>query len=140
MEPKLYKEYIQDGTLRIEWRDFPYRGQESVDAAVAARAAQAQGGFWEYHDLLYDSQFSGYSDENLVALARRAGLDTQQFERDYENARYEKAVRADFQKGLDLGVNGTPTFFINGKMLVGLQPVGVFEDAIEEARREAEGG
>ena len=140
MEPKLYKEYIQDGTLRIEWRDFPYRGQESVDAAVAARAAQAQGGFWEYHDLLYDSQFSGYSDENLVALARKAGLDTQQFERDYRSGRYERLVRADFQKGLDLGVNGTPTFFINGKMLVGLQPVGVFEDAIEEARREAEGG
>jgi protein-disulfide isomerase len=111
-----------------------------VDAAVAARAAQAQGEFWEYHDLLYDSQFSGYSDENLLALARRAGLDTQQFELDYEDARYEKAVRADFQKGLDLGVNGTPTFSINGKMLVGLQPVGVFEDAIEEARREAEGG
>ncbi len=140
MEPKLYKEYVKDGTLRIEWRDFPYRGQESVDAAVAARAAQAQGGFWEYHDLLYDSQFSGYSDENLVALARRAGLDTQQFENDYDNVRYERLVRADFQKGLDLGVNGTPTFFINGKMLVGLQPVGVFEDAIEEARREAEGG
>ena len=140
MEPKLYKEYVKDGTLRIEWRDFPYRGQESVDAAVAARAAQAQGGFWEYHDLLYDSQSSGYSDENLVALARKAGLDTQQFESDYRSRRYEKAVRADFQKGLDLGVNGTPTFFINGKMLVGLQPVGVFEDAIEEARREAEGG
>ena len=140
MEPKLYKEYVKDGTLRIEWRDFPYRGQESVDAAVAARAAQAQGGFWEYHDLLYDSQFSGYSDENLVALARRAGLDTQRFERDYRSGRYERLVRADFQKGLDLGVNGTPTFFINGKMLVGLQPVGVFEDAIEEARREAEGG
>ena len=140
MEPKLYKEYVKDGTLRIEWRDFPYRGQESVNAAVAARAAQAQGRFWEYHDLLYDSQFSGYSDENLIALARKAGLDTQQFENDYENARYEKAVRADFEKGLDLGVNGTPTFFINGKMLVGLQPVEVFEDAIEEARREAGGG
>ena len=140
MEPKLYKEYVKDGTLRIEWRDFPYRGQESVNAAVAARAAQAQDRFWDYHDLLYDSQFSGYSDENLVALARKAGLDTQQFENDYENARYEKAVRADFQKGLNLGVNGTPTFFINGKMLVGLQPVGVFEDAIEDARREAGGG
>ena len=140
MEPKLYKEYVKDGTLKIEWRDFPYRGQESVNAAVAARAAQAQGRFWDYHDLLYDSQFSGYSDENLVALARKAGLDTQQFENDYENARYEKAVRADFQKGLNLGVNGTPTFFINGKMLVGLQPVGVFEDAIEDARREAAGG
>jgi protein-disulfide isomerase len=140
VEPKLYKEYVKDGTLRIEWRDFPYRGQESVDAAVAARAAQAQGGFWEYHDLLYESQFSGFGDENLIALAERAGLDTRRFERDYENARYEPLVRADFRKGLDAGVNGTPTFFINGEMLVGLQPVGVFERAIEDARREAEGG
>jgi len=140
VEPKLYKEYVKDGTLRIEWRDFPYRGQESVNAAVAARAAQAQGKFWEYHDLLYDSQFSGYSDEKLMALAKEAGLDTPQFESDYEKARYEPAVRADFQKGLDLGVNGTPTYFINGKMLVGLQPVSVFEDAIEDARQEAAGG
>jgi protein-disulfide isomerase len=140
VEPKLYKKYVKDGTLRIEWRDFPYRGQESVNAAVAARAAQAQGRFWEYHDLLYDSQFSGYSDENLIALARKAGLDTKRFERDYENARYELLVRADFQKGLNTGVNGTPTFFINGKMLAGLQPDGVFENAIEDARREAVGG
>ena len=140
MEPKLYKEYVKDGTLRIEWRDFPYRGEESVNAAVAARAAQAQGRFWEYHDLLYDSQFSGYSDENFIALARRAGLDAERFERDYENARYEPLVRADFHKGLNAGVNGTPTFFVNGKMLVGLQPIGVFETAIEDARREAEDG
>jgi protein-disulfide isomerase len=140
VEPKLYKEYVKDGTLRIEWRDFPYRGQESVNAAVAARAAQAQGRFWEYHDLLYDSQFSGFSDENLTELAREAGLDAQRFERDYRIGRYERLVRADFQKGLDLGVNGTPTFFINGKMLVGLQPVGVIENAIEDARREARGG
>jgi protein-disulfide isomerase len=140
VEPKLYKEYVKDGTLRIEWRDFPYRGQESVNAAVAARAAQAQGRFWEYHDLLYDSQFSGFSDENLTELAREAGLDTQRFENDYRSGRYESSVRADFQKGLNAGVNGTPTFFINGKMLVGLQPVGVFENAIEDARREAEGG
>jgi protein-disulfide isomerase len=140
VEPKLYKEYVKDGTLRIEWRDFPYRGQESVNAAVAARAAQAQGRFWEYHDLLYESQFSGFSDENLIALAERAGLDTRRFERDYGNARHEPVVRADFQKGLNAGVNGTPTFFINGEMLVGLQPVGVFERAIEHASRGGEGG
>jgi len=140
VEPKLYEKYVKDGTLRIEWRDFPYRGQESVNAAVAARAAQAQGRFWEYHDLLYDSQFSGYSSENLIALARRASLNTQRFERDYEDARYEPLVRADFKQGLNTGVNGTPTFFINGKLLVGLQPVGDFVNAIEDARREAEGG
>ena len=140
MEPKLYEEYVKDGTLRIEWRDFPYRGQESVNAAVAARAAQAQGKFWEYHDLLYDNQSSGFSDENLLALASEAGLDAQRFERDYESARYGGTVQADFQQGQKQGVPGTPAFFINGKVLVGLQPLGVFEKDIEDARREAEGG
>ena len=140
MEPKLYKKYVEDGTLRIEWRDFPYRGRESVNAAVAARAAQAQGKFWEYHDLLYDSQSSGFSDENLRAHARKVNLDMRRFDRDYENAGYAELVQKDFQEGQRIGVNGTPTFLINDQVLVGLQPVGVFEKAIEDARREAEGG
>jgi len=140
VEPKLYKEYVVDGTLRIEWRDFPYRGQESVNAAVAARSAQAQGKFWEYHDLLYEEQASGYSDENLTSYARETGLDTRRFEDDYESARYAGLVQADFQRGQSIGVNGTPTFFINDQVLVGLQPLGVFESAIEDARREAEDG
>ena len=140
MEPKLYEKYIEDGTLRIEWRDFPYLGGESVDAAVAARAAQAQGKFWEYHDLLYQNQSSGFSDENLRALAEKADLDVKRFERDYENGSYAELVQKDFWKGQRMGVNGTPTFLINDRVLVGLQPVGVFEKAIEDARREAEGG
>ncbi len=140
MEPELYKEYVQDGTLRIEWRDFPYRGRESVNAAVAARSAQAQGKFWEYHDLLYQEQASGYSDENLTSYAKEIGLDTKRFEDDYESARYAGLVQADFRRGQSIGVNGTPTFFINGRVLVGLQPLGVFENAIEDAGREAEGG
>ena len=140
MEPKLYKEYVQDGTLRIEWRDFPYRGRESVNAAVAARSAQAQGKFWEYHDLLYENQASGYSDENLTSYAKEIGLDTKRFEDDYESARYAGLVQADFRRGQSIGVNGTPTFLINDQVLVGLQPLGVFEGAIEDARRKAEDG
>ena len=140
MEPKLYKEYVQDGTLRIEWRDFPYRGRESVNAAVAARSAQAQGKFWEYHDLLYQEQASGYSDENLTSYAKEIGLDTKRFEDDYESARYAGLVQADFRRGQSIGVNGTPTFFINDQVLVGLQPLGVFEGAIRDARRKAEDG
>ena len=140
MEPKLYKEYVEDGTLRIEWRDFPYRGQESVNAAVAARSAQAQGKFWEYHDLLYDNQASGYSDENLTSYARKVGLDMERFEDDYESARYAGLVQDDFHRGQRIGVNGTPTFLINDQVLVGLQPLGVFESAIEDARRKAEDG
>jgi protein-disulfide isomerase len=140
VEPKLYEKYVEDGTLRIEWRDFPYRGQESVNAAVAARAAQAQGRFWEYHDLLYENQSSGFGDENLTAYAKEAGLDVQSFASDYERPRYAGLVQKDFQEGQRTGVNGTPTFFINDQVLVGLQPLGVFENAIEDARREAEGG
>ena len=140
MEPELYKEYVQDGTLRIEWRDFPYRGRESVNAAVAARSAQAQGKFWEYHDLLYQEQASGYSDENLTSYAKEIGLDTKRFEDDYESARYAGLVQADFRRGQSIGVNGTPTFFINDQVLVGLQPLGVFDGAIEDARRKAEDG
>jgi protein-disulfide isomerase len=140
VEPKLYEKYVKDGTLRIEWRDFPYRGGESVNAAVAARAAQAQGKFWEYHDLLYESQSSGFSDENLRAHARKVGLDMQRFGRDYENATYAELVQKDFREGQRMGVNGTPTFLINDQVLVGLQPIGVFEKTIENARREAEGG
>jgi protein-disulfide isomerase len=144
VKPKLFEEYVKAGTLRIEWRDFPYQGQESVDAALAARAAQAQGKFWEYHDLLYANQSSGnsggYSEENLVALAEEAGLDRRRFEEDLRSARYEEIVQADFREGQELGISGTPTFLINDQVLVGLQPLGVFEQAIEDARREAEGG
>lgn len=124
----------------MEWRDFPYQGQESVNAALAARSAQAQGGFWEYHDLLYNNQSEVFSDDFLVDLASEAGLDVPRFEDDFYSGRYEGAVSADFQEGQQLGVNGTPAFIINGQMLVGLQSMETFEQVIEEARREAEGG
>jgi protein-disulfide isomerase len=134
------QEYVESGTLRIEWRDFPYLGRESVNAAVAARAAQEQGKFWEYHDLLYESQRGGYSDEKLVALAREAGLDVQKFESGLASGEYEELVAADFREGQQQGISGTPTFVINGRVLAGFQPIEVFRDAIEQAEREAREG
>jgi protein-disulfide isomerase len=59
VEPELVEKYVEDGTLKIEWQDFPYQGEESVNAALAARAAGEQSKFWEYHDLLYQNQGSG---------------------------------------------------------------------------------
>ena len=124
----------------MEWRDFPYRGQESVNAALAARAAQEQGKFWEYHDLLYEAQAQGFSEERLVDIADQTGLDVKQFRSSLESGKNEPAVRADFQEGQRRGVSGTPTFVINGKTVVGLQPLSVFERIIEKERRETEGG
>ena len=65
--------YVENGMLRIEWRDFAYLGQESVKAAQAARAAQEQGRFWEYHDALYENQGSINGENLLGREARRPG-------------------------------------------------------------------
>ncbi len=129
---------MEDGTLKIEWHDFPYLGQESMNAALAARAAQEQGKFWEYHDLLYENQSSpgAYSDENLIALAREVGLDVEGFQASLSSGEHRQTVTEDFAEGQRRGITGTPTFVVNGQTLVGAQPVEVFEEAIEEALQE----
>lgn len=129
--------YINDGTLRLEWHDFPYLGQESRRAAVAARAAQEQGKFWEYHDILFQNQkgenSGAFSDENLVAFAEEAGLDIEQFEEALASGKYEEVVEEDFREAQNAGIQGTPSFTINGQPLVGAQPVETFARAIEAA-------
>ncbi len=68
-EPVLHEKYVEDGTLRIEWRDFPYLGQESTTAALAGRAAAAQDKFWEFHEALYADQpspNSGAIDQDFL--------------------------------------------------------------------------
>ena len=140
MSPKLIDKYVESGTLRLEWRDFPYQGKESVDAALAARAAQEQGKFWEYHNLLYETQDQGYSEERLVTLADEVGLDVEEFRSSLESGENEAVVGEDFREGQERGVSGTPTFVINGQTLVGLQSLSVFEQTIERAEQEAEGG
>ena len=136
----MVREYVEEGTLRLEWRDFPYLGEESVNAALAARAAQEQGKFWVYHDLLYENQTGGFSDEKLSDLADEAALDVEKFHRDLQSGRHEQVVASDFQEGQEQGVSGTPTFVVNGKAIVGFQSLEVFEQVIEQARAEAEGG
>jgi predicted DsbA family dithiol-disulfide isomerase len=111
-----------------------------VNAALAARAAQDQGKFWEYHDLLYENQFAGFSEERLIELARETGLDVERFEEDLASGRFEQAVAEDFREGQQMGITGTPTFIINGRVLAGMQPLEVFESAIEQAEEEAERG
>ncbi len=144
MEPELEKEYIEKGMLRFEWRDFPYLGQESVNAAIAARAAQEQGKFWEYHDILYQNQGSAnsgaFSDEKLIYFAQEAGLEVERFEESFKSGKYEGLVQKVFREAQGAGVQGTPSFNINGQVLVGFQPLEVFERAIEEAEWKAENG
>ena len=141
MEPELVEKYVEDGTLRLEWRDFPYLGQESMDAAHAARAAGQQGKFWEYHDLLYENQgkSGAFAQNALSGYARELGLDTERFESDFGSEEVSAAVGKDFEAGQNAGISGTPTFEINGQRLVGFQSLETFEKVIEQEAGKAEG-
>jgi protein-disulfide isomerase len=145
VQPALVAKYVDTGVLRLVWRDFPYYGAQSVDAAVAARAAGQQGKFWPFHDALYAHQLplrsgrltAGYLD----GLAAALGLDVVRFDQARRDPALHDSVAADFAFGQQLGVPGTPSFLVNGSPeIFGSQPLSTFEHAIEQARGQAPGG
>jgi protein-disulfide isomerase len=124
-------------TVKITFKDFPLPTHErALPAALAARCAGAQGRYWEYHDLLFVAQ-PDFSRDELLGYARRLGLDTPPFTECLDSARFRDAVLADQREGLDAGVGGTPTFFINGRKIEGALPLEEFREAIRQALREA---
>ncbi|OHA47935.1 MAG: hypothetical protein A2806_02580 [Candidatus Terrybacteria bacterium RIFCSPHIGHO2_01_FULL_48_17] len=134
--PQLKKEYIDTGKVKFAYRDFAFLGQESLWAANAARCANEQGKFWEYHDLLFERQEGenqgAFSKENLKGFARELGLDTAKFNACVDSGKYEDAVTQDVTVGQQYGVSGTPSTFINGRMISGAQPYAEFKKVIEE--------
>jgi protein-disulfide isomerase len=101
--------------VRFVFRNFPL-GEMHPHAVVAAEAAEAAGlqdEFWRMHDHLFEHQ-DALEPEDLVGYAKRLGLDSARFARDLERDEIEARVRSDFESGVRSGVNGTPTFFING--------------------------
>jgi protein-disulfide isomerase len=101
--------------LRFVFRNFPLAEAHphARVAAQAAEAAAAQGKFWEMHDMVFEHQ-AALEVEDLVSYAKALGLDTQRFALDLAEGTHAKRVRDDFRSGVKSGVNGTPTFFING--------------------------
>jgi protein-disulfide isomerase len=101
--------------LRFVFRNFPITTSHAhaQQAAEAAEAAGAQGRFWEMHDLLYENQ-KRLGDDDLRAYAQRIGLDLERFDKELAEHVHAPRVREDFMSGVRSGVNGTPTFFING--------------------------
>jgi protein-disulfide isomerase len=101
--------------LRFVYRNFPLREAHphAEHAAEAAEAAAAQNRFWEMHDLLFERQ-RALDDRHLVAYAKELGLDADGVLEALTSHRYASHVHQDFTSGVRSGVNGTPTFFING--------------------------
>jgi protein-disulfide isomerase len=136
-KPELVERYVEDGTLRIEWRDFPYLGPESTTAAKAGYAAGQQGSFWEFHDAMFADQQppnSGRLTEDYLAdKAEQIGLDVEQFRADMGSKEAAATVKRDFDEGQQIGVTGTPAFIVNGRPIMGAQPTEVFVEAVEQA-------
>ncbi|RLP84822.1 DsbA family protein [Mycetocola lacteus] len=133
--PQIKKEFVDTGLVRVEWRDFPIFGEDSVASAVAARAAGEQGKFWEYHDAVYaaapERGHPDYPREALIAFAEQVGVpDMAKFTADLDSPALAAAVNKDLTEGKSLGVNSTPVFAINSTPVVGAQPLSVFQEAI----------
>ncbi|MET7860713.1 thioredoxin domain-containing protein [Streptomyces sp. NPDC005318] len=135
-EPALVKKYVDNGTLRIEWRNFPIFGAESEAAARAAWAAGQQDRFWQFHAAAYAEgvKEKGFGKATLTALARQAGVaDLDRFARDADSPAARAAVSRDQEEAYGIGATSTPSFLINGRPIVGYQPVAVFAQVIEAA-------
>lgn len=106
--------------IKFVFRHFPLAESHefAMDAALAAEAAARQQQFWQMHDALYLHQ-QELSDALFTKLAQQLQLNLEQFQEDMQDNRLVSKVEADFESGIRSGVNGTPTFFINGKRFNG---------------------
>lgn len=138
---KIEQDYVTTGQVKIEYRMFPFIGQESFDAAQAAEAARDQGKFWEYHDALFNAQgrenSGAFGYDNLVDIAAQLGLDVPLFESTLSSNTHLAAIQAEADAAQAAGVRSTPTFFVNGEKITGAQPYATFQAAIDAALAKA---
>jgi protein-disulfide isomerase len=128
-----------DGALRVAFRHFPIGDAHplALHAAEVAEAAGAQGRFWEMHDLIYGRNHD-LEPALLRKFAERIGLDLERFEFELAGDVHLRHIMEDFQSGVDSGVNGTPTYFINEQRLDGNLEINALGPALERAAMPAD--
>lgn len=141
-EPQLEKEYFDTGRANMVFKHVPIRGPDSLTASMAAQCANDQGKFWEFHDLLYESQQaenSGWAKaENMKEFASEIGLDRTEFESCLDSKKYESFVENDFAFAREIGVSGTPSFVIvnsdgsEPEGIIGAQPFTSFKAVLDK--------
>lgn len=141
---RIEEEYVSAGKVRIQFRQFPFLGDESYAAAEASQCAADQGMFWPYHDALFNAQGAensgAFSKSNLKKIAAETGLAEAEFSACLDEGRHRDSVRAEKAVGEDLGVNATPTFFVEDQRVVDWRDYTAFKALIERALAKAAGG
>jgi protein-disulfide isomerase len=127
----LLKKY--DGKVRVVHKDLPLEAihPQAFKAAEAARCAGEQGKFWEYHDKLY-ADTPKLGPEELKSADKDVGLNMPSFDQCFTTGKYRSAVQKDLNDGAQLGLTGTPAFFINGREISGARPLDDFSAIIDE--------
>jgi protein-disulfide isomerase len=118
--------------VALFYQHLPLRFHQGAEpAARAAVAAQAQGKFWKLHDLLFENQRER-TDEDLERLARKAGVNVKKWRKAFRSPETAARVQAESDACSANGINGTPGFLINGRLLSGAQPLESFEQVVQE--------
>lgn len=124
------------GKINFAFREFPLMAHKyGYAGALAAEAASGQGKFWEMYDKLYSNQKEWSESKDALTIfasyAKEIGIDADKFKKDVESKKYDAKIQADLRDGNQLGINATPTFFINGKMYTGALTYDNFKSAVE---------
>jgi len=103
--------------VKVVFKNYPLQNHKfAMKAAIAALAAGSQGKFWEFHDLLF-KDYNRLNDEKVKEIAMKLGLDEQEFGKKTADPQIVQKIRQDYMDGVNVGVSGTPTLFVNGKLL-----------------------
>ncbi len=117
--------------VRLVYKHFPLAFHKYArPAAKASLAAREQGKFWEMHDIIFEN-YNKLTDESFGEFASKLGLDTNRFTADYNSTKYDQEIQQDFLLGQKVNVRGTPTLYLNGKM-VGRRSFNDFKEAIDK--------
>ncbi len=132
---EIEKQY--EGKLKVYFKNQPLPMHPNAKpAAMAAMAANEQGRFWEMHDKLFANQ-QNLDRPSLERFASEVGLDMGKFKAAMDSNKFEAQISADATEGTRVGANGTPTFFVNGRQIVGAQPAEKFKQIIDEELKKA---
>ena len=117
--------------VKLVFKNFPLRNHKfAMQAATAALAAEKQGKFWEFHDLLF-KDYNRLNEQKVKEIAQKLKLDMERFEKDRKDPRIRALINRDVSEGNRAGVRGSPTIFVNGRLLRNRSPAG-FQELIEK--------
>jgi protein-disulfide isomerase len=120
-----------EGKVKLVFRDYPILGPQSLTAALAGECMNAQGRFWDFHNQTFANQ-ENLTREAFISYAEDFGVNVEQFTTCLDNQEYIQEITADATYAQNLGVTGTPAFFINGRFISGAQPYSLFASVIDE--------